>query len=113
AIEIDEKPAATGPAKVARRVSINEHTVKVTKPGFEPFSRKIDVHSSETVRLEIKLEPEKQTGTLVVREADGDDVRVLLDGADAGPAPLERELDPGDHTIELEGPKHHADTRTL
>jgi hypothetical protein len=103
-VKIDGKSIGSTPQPPVKRVGLGPHKVEVTKPGFEPFERQIEVASQAEVKVEVALKAEVTTGHVAVKEKAGrTDVHVFVDGVDMGPAPWEGDLAPGDHAIEARG----------
>lgn len=112
-IEIDGKPVAKSPMAKPKRVSVGSHAVRVTKPTFAANEQQVAVASQETKKVDVKLEIEKTTGRMLVREQSGRDVHVFLDGADQGPAPWEGEVTAGDHTVEAKSARFASEVRRI
>jgi hypothetical protein len=83
------------------RVAAGDHKVTVTKAGFAPFERTVQVAGGASVDVDASLEHEKRTGHLTVHERKNQAVRVIVDGVDVGPAPWEGDVDPGAHDVAL------------
>jgi hypothetical protein len=112
-IEIDGKPVAKSPMTKPKRVSVGSHSVRVTKPTMATNEQQVAVASQEAKKLDVKLEVEKTTGRIVVREQSGRDVHVFIDGADQGPAPWEGEVTAGDHTVEAKSARYASELRRI
>jgi hypothetical protein len=112
-IEIDGKTAGRSPMGKPRRVKVDPHAVKVTKAGFDPFEQTVTVGSQEQKKVDVKLAVEKTSGHLIVREQSGREGRVFVDGQDEGPAPWEGDIEAGDHTIEIKGPRFTSEPRKI
>lgn len=110
-VELDGKSLGGTPLAAPKRVGLGGHKVRVTKAGFEPFEKDVALSSEQVLEMTVKLDKEITTGSLSVREQDGDAVHVLIDGEDKGPAPWEGPLAPGEHVLELKGPKFTSDKR--
>lgn len=105
AVDIDGLPLGTTPLDTPKRVSLGAHHLRVTKAGFEPFEKDATVTSGGNVSIAATLATEITTGHVTVREANGAAVDVTVDGQVVGPAPWEGELPPGDHKLQVRGPK--------
>lgn len=112
-IEIDGKVVARSPMTKPKRVAVASHTVRVTKSTFAPYEQQVSIASQEAKKLDVKLEPEKLTGHIVVREQSGRDVHVLVDGNDQGPAPWEGDVSAGEHTVEAKGARFASEARRI
>jgi len=112
-VDIDGKNVAKTPMAKPKRVSVGSHTVRVTKPSFAANEQRVDVASQENKKLDVKLEVEKLTGHVVVREQSGRDVHVFVDGADQGPAPWEGDVSATDHTFEAKSARFASEVRKV
>ena len=113
-IEIDGKSAGRSPMTKPKRVAATGgHTFRVTKPGFTHVEQPFTVDSQQNKKIDVKLEVEKTVGHVVVREQNGRDVHVFIDGHDQGPAPWEGELAAGEHTVEAKGARFASESRRI
>lgn len=112
-IEIDGKSVAKSPMAKPKRVSVGSHAVRVTKPTFAANEQQVSIASQEAKKVDVRLEVEKTTGRIVVREQSGRDVHVFVDGSDQGPAPWEGEVSAGDHTVEAKGGRYASELRRI
>jgi len=86
------------------RVSVGDHKVRATKPGFNPFEATVTISANTAATVDVKLAAEIHKGKLKVHEAEGKPVHVFVDGIDVGPAPWEGDVDPGTHDVVVRGP---------
>lgn len=113
-IELDGKSAGRSPMAKPRRVAATGgHAVRVTKAGFTRFEQTFTVDSQQTKKIDVKLEVERTVGHVVVREQNGREVHVFIDGQDKGPAPWEGDLPAGEHTIEAKGARFASESRKV
>jgi hypothetical protein len=112
-IGIDGRTIAKSPMAKPKRVAVGSHTVRVTKATFAPNEQQVNVGSQETKKVDVKLEPEKNTGRVVVREQSARDVHVFVDGEDKGPAPWEGDVAAGDHTFEAKSARFASEARRI
>ncbi len=113
-VEIDGKSVGKSPmAKPKRVAATGGHTVRVTKPGFARVEQTFNLDSQQNKKLEAKLEVEKTVGRVVVREQNGRDVHVFIDGQDRGPAPWEGDIAAGEHTIEARSSRYASESRKV
>jgi tetratricopeptide (TPR) repeat protein len=103
-LEIDGAEApVTGTGQ--RRVSIGQHLLTATHPGYRPFLTHVEVQASASTRLVIKLEPiGGQPDSFIEPKCAVPDVKVFLDGTPVGRTP-EIALVPvasGTHTVRFE-----------
>lgn len=102
-ILVDDKVVGKSPLGRNLRLAAGPHRVRVQKADLAPFDRAPNVPAGGVTPLTVTLEAAATKGHLVVKEASGQAVHVLLDGVDVGPAPWEGEVDPGTHEIALRG----------
>ena len=113
-IELDGKSVGRAPMTKPKRIAATGgHTVRVTKPGFSPFEQTFTVDSQQNKKVEAKLEVEKTVGKVIVREQNGREVRVFIDGQDRGPAPWEGDVAAGEHTIEAKSGRYASESRKV
>ena len=113
-IELDGKSAGRSPMTKPKRVAATGgHTVRVSKPGFTHVEQPFTVDSQQNKKIDVKLEVEKTVGHVVVREQNGRDVHVFIDGHDQGPAPWEGDLPAGEHVIEAKSARFASDARKV
>ena len=101
AVSIDGKAIGMSPVAALIRVSMGAHKVDVVKDGFAPLSKSPNVPANGKEIVDVQLVRESTTGHLVISEKTGAAVRVLVDGADVGAAPLDLDVTPGSHEIVL------------
>jgi hypothetical protein len=112
-IEIDGKPIGVSPLPKAKRVTVGEHRLRVSKTGFEPFEKPLEAKTGQDQKVDVTLGAEKLTGLLAVREQGGRTVHVFVDGEDKGPAPWEGEVKAGDHVVDVQGPGFASEKRPV
>jgi hypothetical protein len=101
---LDDKELGKTPLAEPVRVNLGPHKVTVQKPGFDPFTRQLEVQGGESVVVDAALVKEVTTGHLAVTVPDADPtVRVRVDGAEVGAPPWEGDLAPGPHEVAAEG----------
>jgi hypothetical protein len=100
-VSLDGKSIGQSPVAALIRVMAGPHKVDVSKSGFNPVSKTPNVGSNGKEIVDVQLAHEATTGHLSVKEKDGQPVRVMVDGADVGAAPLDLEVAPGEHEIIL------------
>jgi hypothetical protein len=83
-IAIDGEPAGTTPLSAPLPIDLGTHTITVTKSGFLPFTKEIEVQGGSTATLDAPLSPDVTTAHLVVVASPGNaisfDGRVVADG---------------------------------
>jgi hypothetical protein len=110
---VDGAAFGVAPVPALRRVNAGKHEIRVVKAGFEPFLQTVQVASDGKAVVSVALVRESAVGAVRVRDESGQPIHVIVDGVDVGPAPLERELTPGKHTIAGAGVDRVAPEREL
>lgn len=88
------------------RVPAGSHLLRVFKLGYEPFEKWVDIAGGTTGRVSTPLVKLKVTGTIQVSEVEGKELKVFIDGFDAGETGKQLwtgVIAPGQHTIWLQG----------
>ncbi|MFO0674949.1 MAG: PEGA domain-containing protein [Polyangiaceae bacterium] len=107
-VSVDGRAVGQSPLAKPVRVNISTHRVRVTKAGFEPFEKVVQVVSKQELPVDVPLLTDVQTGHILVRERSNAEARVFVDDKDVGATPWEGDLAPGPHTVEVKGPKIEA-----
>lgn len=103
-VRIDGREVGTTPLAKPIRVKLERHQVTVTKAGFEPFAKDVEIAAGATVTIDGTLETELRTGHVSVTVKGSGDARVFVDGQDVGAGPAwEGDVVPGAHVIEARG----------
>ncbi len=85
-------------------VNAGTHTVRIAKEGYEAFEAQVLVAGGQRESVNGKLKALSTVGRLVVREAAGKTLDVVVDGAVVGKTPrYEGVLAVGPHTVFLKG----------
>jgi hypothetical protein len=100
-VSLDGKAMGQSPVAMLIRVAAGPHKVEIVKAGFAPVLKTPNVTAGAKEIVDVQLARETTTGRLVVKEKTGQPVRVLVDGADVGSAPLDVEVAPGPHQVVL------------
>lgn len=98
-VSIDD--AAPEASPVVREVAKGNHTVRVTREGYEAVRRDVKVEAGQEVSLVLSLRGLARPRALTIT-ADAPRALVKLDGVAAGVTPLELAVRPGAHTILVE-----------
>ncbi len=99
ALEVDGKPRGRLPLTGPVRVLPGKHDVRVTRSGFVPLERSVDVPVGAVVSVGARLAAIPGVGQLVVEEASAEDAEVFVDRARVGVVPWEGSLAPGKHVL--------------
>lgn len=101
-IDGQQQQGATPLAPIA--VNAGTHTVRISKEGYEAFEASVLVAGGQRETVNGKLKALSTIGRLVVREAGGKALDVVVDGAVVGKTPrYEGVLSVGPHTVLLKG----------
>jgi hypothetical protein len=110
-VYIDGKLAARSPLKEPLALSPGRHIIRVTKDGFEPLITEINVASQGLITVQAPLKP---LGAGIKIDCGGEtDATIRLDGKSVGLCPLESELSPGTHKVEVIAPGKERFFRTV
>ncbi len=111
---IDGKDVGTTPVQKPVRVNMGTHAVSITKDGFEPIAKQVDIKGHDSATVDGPLQKEILTGHVNVTATPADPTaKVLVDGKEVGPAPWSGDLDPGVHQIEVRGEKTTGTAKPL
>jgi hypothetical protein len=113
AVSIDGRAVGTSPIAPERRVVAGEHAVKVSKPGYVDFDKRVEVAGGAVATVAVTLQKASTTGTIKVTEKEGRELRVLIDGLDVGPAPYEAQIAPGTHEVSGTSSRLSAPAQTV
>jgi hypothetical protein len=99
AIAVDGADVGISPLPTPVRVVAGSHTVKVSKPGFDPFEQTLSVPGKGGLTVSANLQEVKTGGRLVVNVEGGEKLKVVIDGVEAGEAPYDGPIAEGPHKI--------------
>lgn len=102
-VVVDGRERGNTPLEKAIRVSSGDRLVRVYKPGFAPFEKRVSVAAGQSVTVNAQLEMLQQTGRITVQEESGKTAEVVIDGIPIGKTPYQGILAPGDHVVFLRG----------
>jgi hypothetical protein len=83
------------------RVNAGTHLVRLSREGFLPFERQVQVAGAQTVVLQVKLAPLTRGGRLKIGEQAGKSADVIVDNVLVGKTPWEGTLPAGNHMVVL------------
>lgn len=95
---IDGERVGTTPLAGPIALSVDEHTLKIVKPGFAPLIDVIKIQRRKVSKIEVDLTP--VAGILRVK-SNVNEARVFVDGKFVGQAPLEVEIPVGACAIQV------------
>jgi hypothetical protein len=95
---IDGDSVGTTPLSGPLTLTAEDHTLKVTKPGFAPLIDVVKIAKHKTAKIDVDLTP--VAGILRVK-ANITQARVFVDGKFVGEAPLETELPVGARAVSV------------
>lgn len=84
-------------------VDAGTHTVRVSREGYETYEHPVMVAGRQTKAVVVHLVALRATGTLTVKEASDQKLKVVVDGAVVGKTPWSGALAVGTHTVFLRG----------
>ncbi len=102
-VVIDGRQRGTTPLAGALRVNAGSRTVRVSREGFETFEEQVSIAGAQKKSVRAVLRRLSAIGTLVVHEASGAALDVLVDGAVVGKTPWRGSLAAGTHNVVLKG----------
>lgn len=100
---VDGRLRGVTPLERPIRVNVGTHSVRFEKIGFEPLESVDTIAGGQRKVLTPRLRQLTDVGVLVVREASGAQLSVLVDGALVGTTPWTGRVAPGSHYVELRG----------
>lgn len=103
-IRIDGRDQGSLPAKTPLRVDPGPHRLSVSKPGYLSIEREFTVASGQSKEIDVTLLRLSEVSRLIVREARGRRMEVLLDGVRIGETPFSGLVGRGQHVLALRGP---------
>ena len=86
------------------------HALRLTKPGYQPFDKQLQLDADEELQLEARLQP--QYGIVFVT-AQPADATLRVDGRDKGTATQRLQLTTRSHTLEFSKPGYASRTVTV
>jgi hypothetical protein len=84
-------------------VNAGTHSVRVSSEGFESFEAQVPVAGKQRKTVQAKLRRLAKSGNLLVKEAGGQTLDVVIDGAVVGKTPWQGVLSVGVHAVMLRG----------
>lgn len=101
-IAVDGQPAGTTPLSAPLPIDLGTHTITVTKEGFLPVTKEIEVQGGSKATLDITLQPDVTTAHVVVIASAGD--AIAFDGRVVGDARWESNVSAGPHVVRVTAP---------
>ena len=109
AVFVDDKAAgAVGATPWGNVLPPGKHRIWVEKPGFQTVEQEVDVAVGDRKSVSVALE--RLTFGVLVVKANIPEAMVYLDGSLLGPAPVDKEVPAGSHTLRVtaEGMKEYT-----
>jgi hypothetical protein len=97
-VKVGGRSVGTTPLPAPFRTNAGRAIVTVTKEGYVPFAKELDLRGGETTWLPVVLERVVREGTLHV-DVPGNGAVVSVDGRPVGVTPLDVALAPGAHAV--------------
>lgn len=102
-VVIDGQQRGLTPLPAPILVNAGTHSVRVASEGFQSFEAQVPVAGKQRKLVQAKLQRLAKSGTLVVKEAQGQSLDVVIDGAVVGKSPWQGVLAVGLHGVTLRG----------
>jgi hypothetical protein len=102
-VVIDGQQRGTTPLPAAILVDAGTHSVRVSKEGYETFEAEVRVAARQRRSVQAALQALRKGGTLIVKEAEGRALDVIVDGAVVGRTPWQGTVGVGRHHVSLGG----------
>lgn len=102
-ILLDGRTVGTAPLDKPLGIAAGGHVLEATAEGHKPVRRELMVSAGVPVRLDLRLEAIPKTGKARI-VASQPMAEVMVDGRSLGAAPVDVELGPGGHTLEVVAP---------
>jgi hypothetical protein len=102
-VVVDGRQRGTTPLAGVLRIDAGTHTLRFSKEGFETIELALTIAGGQRRVLKSELRRLRASGTLVVREASGASLDVVLDSAVVGKTPWSGSVAPGIHAVFLLG----------
>ena len=99
-VSLDGKVAGALPGRFSLKAG--RHQISVTKSGFEPWERWVDLNASQELKLSVALSPEKETKSSVIVTSTPSGADVHIGGIHRGKTPtVVSGLTAGEHQVVL------------
>jgi hypothetical protein len=105
AIAIDGRPMGISPLPKPLQLAAGIHTIEVIADGYQSQKKEFMVSARVPLTLKFGLQAIPSTGKVRI-ETSVTRARITVDGRDLGGAPVEIELVPGGHTLEVVAPRY-------
>lgn len=99
--EVELDGHVVGVTPCSRELRAGLYTILVRKAGYKPVTRDVRINPGDQVSLVMALPALPRERQLAVELSPPVPAMVQLDGAPLGPAPLEKKVSAGTHSIEL------------
>ncbi len=85
-------------------LAAGNHSLRIEKPGFTEYAEVIEIRPGRKTVIEVEL---YALSMIVDLETVPETARVLVDGKYIGDSPIQLDLLPGDHVVEIRAEQHH------
>jgi hypothetical protein len=104
-VSLDDVDVGALPLSRPLRASVGTHVLSITKDGFQPIKRSVELRGHDAIVISDPLNKAATTGhaNVSVSPATAGAV-VLVDNAEQGPAPVKLDLPPGQHVFSARVP---------
>lgn len=103
AVVIDGRERGTSPLAGPLSTNVGTHSVRISRDGFETYEAQIVVAGKQRRTVAVSLKRLRRSGVLVVKEAEGRALDLVLDGATIGKTPWSGSVAVGTHSVALKG----------
>jgi hypothetical protein len=107
---VDGLEVGVSPLADAVRLRAGSHVIEARKEGFVEARETVQTAAGEQRQVSLALQPRVVAPTRLRVTAGAPEAAVFVDGAPAGPAPVELDATPGAHEVRVEAPGHAATT---
>ena len=99
-LSIDGIEIGTTPFLEPVAIDVGKRVVRLTKPGFLPAEREVEVIRGQLARVSFDLQHQNKTGRVAITVIGPTKATLFMDGRELGPAAFTGELPAGIHTFE-------------
>jgi len=99
AVAIDGERIGTTPIDEPIVLNLGKHTLSITKEGFTPIERALDIAGGSETPLGLSMVVQRHVGRLIVASDDG--ATVVVDGQSAARGHLDVQLPSGPHQVQV------------
>ncbi len=98
-ISVDGKVIGTSPLTAPVRTTLGKHLVAIEKPGFERFTKEVEVSGSGSMSVDANLQVTRGGTVSVTIQGGAEVLTVIIDDQEVGPSPYTGPLSVGSHKV--------------